>query len=134
MSENVLQKCGAARIALSGAVVLAAVLGIRYGLLENGVLPRDCSAESASLWLCGFKTVLVQSFLHQRLGWFALGCGVLAFALSCRRLAWCGWLAGIAGLVLYSYDYAAVGTLLALLVLIRPRRGAQHGQREAEAG
>ncbi len=134
MSGNVLQECGAARIALWGGVVLAAVLGIRYGLLEAGVLPRDCSAESASLWLCGFKTALVQSFLHQRLGWFALACGALAFALSCRRLAWWGWLAGIAGLVLYSYDYAAVGALLALLVLGRPRDGAQHGQGKAEAG
>lgn len=137
MVRNDLRKCGYAAILLTAVVVLAATLGIRYGLLENGLLPRDCSAGGAPALACGFKWGLVQSFLHQRLGWASLVFGVAAFAFSARRLAWVGWLLGLAGLVLYSFDPAAVGALLALLVLVRPASGQgrdEDGLGEGEAG
>ncbi|TAH44220.1 MAG: hypothetical protein EYC67_13730 [Betaproteobacteria bacterium] len=73
----------------------------------------------------------MQSFLHQRLGWLSLACGVLAFANGCRRAAWGGWLLGLVGLVLYSYEPAAVGAMLSLLVLARPRREQGDGQGQA---
>ncbi|MBR0565183.1 hypothetical protein J5J83_03510 [Azoarcus sp. L1K30] len=108
------------------------VLGLRYGAIENGLLPRDCTAAATAADLsCSLKWALVQTFHQQRVGWFSLVCGCAAFMLSCRRLAWAGWLSGVAGLVLYSYDYAAVGGLLSLLVLLRPH---QHRQREHQAG
>lgn len=122
---------------MTAVVVLAATLGIRYGLLENGLLPRDCSASGASALACGFKWGLVQSFLDQRLGWASLVFGAAAFALAARRLAWIGWVLGLAGLVLYSFDPAAAGALLALLVLARPVAGQgrdEDGQREGKAG
>lgn len=132
MSRDNLCKCGAASIAASAMLVLAAVLGIRYGLFENGVLPRDCTTADAPLAACAFKNALVQIFLHQRLGWFSLVCGLLAFASGERRLAWAGWVSGLAGLVLYSYDPAAVGALTSLLVLARP--GQQHRKGQTQAG
>ncbi|ENO87484.1 hypothetical protein C666_10835 [Thauera linaloolentis 47Lol = DSM 12138] len=119
----------------SALLVLGGAYAVRYGLLENGVLPRDCSLPEAQGGLCVFKTVLVQSFVHQRMGWFSLACGVLAFVLGGRRFAWAGWLSGLAGLVFYSYDPAAVGALLSLLVLARPRQGREEGRKgEGEAG
>lgn len=111
--------------------MLALALAVRYGLFENGVLPRDCLAPGSPELPCVFKTVLVQSFLHERLGWVSLACGVLAFVLACRRAAWVGWLLGVVGLVLYSYDPAAVGAMLSLLVLARPRREQRDGQGQA---
>lgn len=110
-----------------------ALLALRYGVIEADLLPRDCSggADAAPAWQCSLKWLLVHSFLDQRVGWLSLATGGLAFALSCRRLAWVGWLSGIAGLVLYSYDPAAVGVLLALFVLVRPRE--QHRQGEGQA-
>lgn len=131
MSGNVLFKYGGRWIVITGVVVLLLVLGLRYGAIENGLLPRDCTAADAANLSCSLKWALVQTFHQQRLGWFSLVCGGVAFMLSCRRLAWAGWLSGVAGLVLYSYDYAAVGGLLSLLVLLRPR---QHRQREHQAG
>ena len=113
-----LLKHGVAAPLLAGALVATIALWFRYGLLEAGLLPRDCALADASGAACVFKEALVQSFLHQRLGWVSLATGVLAFALSCSRLAWLGWLTGVAGLVLYSFDPAAVGGLLALLVLV----------------
>lgn len=96
------------------------------------MLPRDCTLADAPAAACIFKDALVQSFLHQRLGWVSLGAGVLAFVLSCRRLAWVGWLTGVAGLVLYSYDPAAVGGLLALLVLVGTDEQGRQGERESD--
>ena len=125
-------KYGVAAIIVSAIVVLGAAFAVRHGLLESGVLPRDCSLAEAHRGLCVFKTVLVESFLQQRVGWFSLACGLCAFALGCRRLAWAGWLSGLAGLVFYSYDPAAVGGLLSLFELARPRK--QHGQGEHQTG
>jgi hypothetical protein len=114
-------------IVLSG-LVLAAGLGIRYGWLESGFLPLDCGgsvAEGLSAW-CGVKWLVVQSFLHQRLGWISLACGVAAFVSRRRGLGWIGWLTGLAGLVLYNFELAAVGAMLSLLLLVR---GAAQGRR-----
>lgn len=89
--------------------------------MESGWLPAECGgslAEGVQGW-CGAKWALIQSFVHQRLGWVSLVAGVLAFVTRSRLLALCGWLIGIAGLVLYSFDYAAVGAVLSLLVLAR---------------
>ncbi len=96
------------------------------------MLPRDCTLADAPAAACVFKDALVQSFLHQRLGWVSLAAGVLAFVLACRRLAWVGWLTGVAGLVLYSYDPAAVGGLLALLVLVGTDEQGRQGERESD--
>lgn len=115
-----------------GVVVAAVALWFRHGLLEAGVLPRDCTLGDAPMAACAFKTVLVNVFVDQRLGWASLAAGVFAFALGCRRLAWVGWLAGVAGLVLYSYDPAAVGALSALLVLMRA--DDKDGKGEGEPG
>lgn len=127
-----LSKYGVAGPVLAGVVVAAIALWLRHGLLEAGLLPRDCTLVDAPAAACAFKTALVQSFLDQRLGWASLVAGGLAFMLSCRWLAWAGWLTGVAGLVLYSYDPAAIGTLLALLVLVRAYR--EDGQGKGEPG
>ena len=127
-----LPKHGVAGPLILGALVAALALWFRHGLLEAGVLPRDCTVVDAPFAACAFKDALVQTFLYQRLGWVSLAAGVLAFAFSCRRLAWAGWLCGVAGLVLYSYDPAAVGGLLALLVLVGADEQQRQGERESD--
>ena len=132
MIGNNLFKYGGRSVLVAGLAVLLIAAGLRYGVIENGLLPRDCAAPGQDSGLeCTLKWLLVQTFHQQRMGWFSLVCGGLAFMLSCRKRAWAGWLSGIGGLLLYSYDYAAVGGLLSLLVLLRPRK---RGQGEYEAG
>ena len=117
-------------IALAGVATLGLALGLRYGLLEAGHLPADCTGDAG--WDCRFKMALVWSFLGNKLGWLALGSGVLAFVSAFRPLAWLGWVAGLAGLVLYCFDASAVGGLAALLALIRaPQPGASRQQQAA---
>ncbi len=117
MDWNNSGKYGVAAILLSALLVLASAWGVRHGLLENGLLPRDCTLPDAHGGLCLFKTVLVESFLHQRMGWFSLACGGLAFVLGRRWLAWAGWLSGLAGLVRLWW-----GLWVLLMVLALPRR------------
>lgn len=112
--------------------MLAVALGLRYGALEAGVFPLDCGGAIADGLdgLCAAKWILVQSFIHQRLGWLSLLLGLLAFATRRRSFAWGGWLTGLAGLVLYSFDPAAIGALLSLLVLARSGAQRRGGQEE----
>lgn len=134
VSRNGLQGRKALRtLFLVSTALLGMVLVLRYGILEAGVFPTDCAADfSGDLEAaCIAKWMLVQSFLHQRLGWASLAFGVAAFVSRKRPLAWTGWAFGIAGLVLYGFDYAAVGALLSLLVLVR--EGPQRGRGEHEA-
>jgi len=123
--------------ALLGALLLwLALAALRYGVIENQLLPRDCGPGGGdSAWSCGFAWMLTESFRFQRIGWVALLCGVLGFAFGWRRLAWSGWFIGIAGVVLYSPDYAVPGALLAFLALLRlylPPPGRSQRQREAD--
>jgi len=134
LRRNNFEEYGGAAWFLVGFALLAAVLGLRYGVIEAGLLPLNCAggAGAAPAWQCALKTVLVHTFIDQRVGWFSLATGAIAFAWSCRRLAWAGWLSGIAGLVLYSFDPAAVGALLALFVLARPRQQHRNGEQQPD--
>lgn len=118
-----------AGIAGVGLLALGAAWGLRYGLLEAGRLPADCSLSTA--WDCRFKNGLVWIFLGNKLGWLALASGLLAFLSRSQVLAWIGWVTGLLGVILYCFDTSAVGGLAALLVLIRPSEPRPQGQQEA---
>ena len=133
----------AGHIFLIAALLGLALIALRYGVIENGLLPRDCDSDPGSdnsALSCGFAWLLLQSFQMQRLGWCALVFGALGFFFGSRRCAWVGWLAGVAGMVLYCADYAAPGALLGLFVLLRRpvpaalHKEAENGQRQREAG
>ena len=66
------------------------------------------------------RDLIVATFNRQQLGYVAAGAALLALVPRLRPLAWLAWASGLAGLVLYCWDYAAVGAVLALLVLARP--------------
>lgn len=118
-------RCCVAPALLAVTAVAALALVARFGVLENPALAHGCSvADAAAPAWCVLKAVLVELFTDQRIGWFSLACALPAFVSSHRGLAWAACLAGVAGLVLYSQDPAAVGVLSAALVLLRP---PQHG-------
>jgi hypothetical protein len=89
MPTNLL-KYGVARPLLAGLALAALALWLRHGVLEAGVLPRDCTAADAPALACLFKQAFVHSFLDQRIGWVSLVAGVLAFVRASRGLAWGG--------------------------------------------
>jgi hypothetical protein len=105
-------------------LALALALVLRVYAIEPSHIGHACDLSPWSGW-CAARTALIMAFRFQELGWAALAAGIAATLL---RRAWLGQLAlalGLAGLVLYSYEPAAVGALLGALVLFRPRRGPQ---------
>lgn len=113
------------------------LMALRFGVIEKDLLPRDCNTFGGDSGLsCGVTWLLTQSFHAQRLGIFALVFGALGFLGGLRICAWIGWFVGVAGLVLYSSDYASVGALLGLFALLRtyaPMSAHKDGQGQCEA-
>jgi len=108
------------RVFLSAGLLCLVFATLRFGVIENELLPRNCgSGGNDSSLLCWLTWLLTQSFQAQRLGIFALVFGALGFLGGIRLCGWVGWLAGVAGLMLYCPDYAAVGALLGLFSLLR---------------
>lgn len=108
------------RAFLGAGLLCLALMALRYGVIENGLLPRDCGLGGRDSALpCGLTWLLTQSFRAQGLGIFALLFGILGFIGGIRLCGWIGWFAGVAGLVLYCPDYASVGALLGLFALLR---------------
>ena len=114
---------------------LALSLWVRSQLIEQSELGFFCDGGGQT-GLCKIRWLIVQSFNTQGLGYFALFLGLLA---TLTRSAFIGLLAGmvgVSGLVLYSWDFAAVGFLLGVLTLARAQFDeyrAQHraGQQQA---
>ena len=102
------------------ALSLALALGLRYGLLESEALAGRCGAPGVPVALCALRDGVPLLFSHHGLGGTALVGGALGFFFRRRLPAWIGLVAGCAGLVLYDFEGAAVGGLLALLALGAP--------------
>lgn len=98
-------------------VAAAASAGLRYGLMESDLLHGLC-AGGADDWRCLVRRVAPQLFMQERIGVLALAAGTLALLLRYAFVARLAVVAGAAGLVLYSADFAAVGLLAGLLVLL----------------
>jgi hypothetical protein len=108
---------------LLGTLALAALasIALRYGLMESDALHTLC-ASSDEDWRCLTRRWAPQIFMDQRIGWLALAAGALSWlpagTLARRALAVLALVSGVAGLVLYSADFAAAGLLLGLITLM----------------
>jgi hypothetical protein len=108
-------------VALPTLLALAAALVVRHWVVEPAAVAHFCDPQPWQSW-CAARTALIMGFVHQRIGWLALGFGVLAFATSRRSLGQLALVTGALGLVLYSYEPSAIGALLGALALVRSGR------------
>jgi hypothetical protein len=106
-------------VIVAAAAFAVAAIG-RYYLMENDRFALECAADGSSLWCLPWKW-LPQVFLFNRLGLACLAAAATAFVFRLRSLAWIGLFLGACGLVLYCFDYSAVGGLLSLLTLAANR-------------
>lgn len=100
-------------IAILATFALATVA--RHAFIEPEAYGRICEANGA--WWCPLRQAIIATFAHQGLGWVALCTGIAAFILNRSSLAMVATLTGAAGLVLYCYEFSAVGFTLGVLVL-----------------
>lgn len=107
-----------ARALAVGATLMALAWLARLYLVEPTQIAHACT-EHPWQGICGPRMALILTFRDMGLGWLALaGAGWGLF--SRRRLpAWIALCAGSLGLVLYCYEFAAVGAIAGLLLLLR---------------
>jgi hypothetical protein len=86
----------------------------RHRLIEPADVTAYCDGGAGG-GLCLLRAWIIQAFVHQRIGWFALALAVLA-AVSL--------FAACAGMVLYTTELCAPAALLAMLVFVRDGQAA----------
>lgn len=101
-------------------VLAGALAGVaRFAWVEPQAMAAACDAAAWERGCVG-RSLVIQSFVEQRLAWIAW---VFALAATVLRARWAAAMAlgaGGAGLVLYCTELAAPAVLLALLVCARP--------------
>ncbi|MGZ8243493.1 MAG: hypothetical protein ACXWUF_05175 [Methylomagnum sp.] len=120
-------------------LLILASLGLslwtRYSLVEQAEFGFFCDGGGAS-WLCPVRWAIVQSFNSYGLGYFALFLGLLATVTRSASVALAAGVVGMMGLVLYNWDYSALGFLLGALALARAQfedYRHQHGTGQQQA-
>jgi hypothetical protein len=123
---------------LSWLLILASLLlslWLRYSLVELAEFGFFCEGGGAS-WLCPVRWAIVQSFNSYGLGYFALFLGALATLTRSASVALGAGVVGMMGLILYNWDYSALGLLLGVLALARAQfedYRYQHGAGQRQA-
>ena len=112
-------------LAIAGAAVVLAATA-RFVLVEPPAMAAACDPAP---WQsgCGLRTLVIGSFIEQRIGWAAFVLAVFATLMRRRDVAGLALAAGCSGAVLYVADPSVPAALLALLVFARPSCGAPAG-------
>jgi hypothetical protein len=97
-----------------GLSLLAAAF-VRYTWIEAVAVAAHCDAGAGGI-VCTLRAWIIQAFVHQRLGWAALGCAALAVTFKSPWAASLALFLACSGLVLYSTELSAPAALLAALV------------------
>lgn len=90
----------------------------RFYLIEQNELGFFCDSGGQSP-LCVLRWLIVQSFNALGFGYFALFLGLLSVLTRSGFIGLWAGVVGVAGLILYNWDFAAVGFLLGVLTLAR---------------
>lgn len=108
-------------------VTCFAALGLaalaRHRLIEPADMTAYCDGGAGSA-LCVLRAWIIQAFVHQRIGWFALSLAVIATVTAWRSVAALAVFAACAGMVLYTTELCAPAFLLATLVFVRDGQAA----------
>lgn len=100
------------------AIALGVALLLRYLMVENTELALHCDVHRFEGW-CAVRTPLVVAFFRQDLGVVALVLAALGCWRQSRVLARWALSVAVAGLILYSYQPAAVAALVSVMLLAR---------------
>jgi len=115
------------RILLVAALAGAAALVVRKFLVEPDFMGQLCSGSAAPAW-CFVRHAVVLGFVFNVYGYASVAAALLALLLRSAALAWFALAAGILGCVLYRFDPAGAGVLLAALALARLGAGGEEGR------
>lgn len=128
---------GTLRILIVATLAGVAAFAVRKLFVEPDWIGQLCTAAGAPAW-CLVRQGVVLGFAHNVYGWASVAGALLAVLFRSAPLAWCALAVGVFGCVLYRFDPAGAGVLLAALVLARlvtpgARRGAEQGTGQQQA-
>ena len=72
--------------ALAGATAMALALAARHWLIEPAHLTAHCDGGARDFW-CAVRFWVIQTFVHQRIGWWALALAAFASVVPSRGAA-----------------------------------------------
>jgi hypothetical protein len=104
------------------AIVLVGTIVARYRLIEPLPVATLCERDDAPAW-CLLRRAFVFLFAQNVAGMGAIVFGVWSTITRSRTLAFTALCFGAVGLVLYRFDSAVAGVLLAGLVIAREAAG-----------
>ncbi len=102
--------------------VLVGTAVSKYRLIEPTAVATFCDVTGGT-WYCLVRQGLVLMFAQNVAGMAAILCGVWSTITRSRSLAFAAIAFGSIGMLLYRFDSAVIGVLLALLVLAREVAG-----------
>jgi hypothetical protein len=105
-------------LALWCGLSLSAAAFVRFSWIEAPELAAHCDAGAPG-GVCALRAWIIQAFIHQRLGWAALGLAALAYGMASPWVAGAAVFLACSGLVLYSTELSAPAVLLACLVFAK---------------
>jgi len=106
------------KVVLFAALLTGIIQAIRLLLIEPEGVAQACALD-ASPWHCQLRALIVAGFAHHLYGPVSLVAALLAWVSGLRVLAALAMLSGMAGMVLYTFDIAALGFVLGALQLAR---------------
>lgn len=118
------------------ALVLAGSALLRYQAIEPVAIRNVCGAMPWEGW-CALRSLVMLPFRHREIGWIGLAVAATGYAASrlagpssdsgrlATLLSRLGLALGAAGLILYSFDPAAVALILGAFTLARLRAETQ---------
>jgi len=105
-------------VLLFAALLTAIMQAVRLLLIEPAGIAQACALD-ASPWHCQLRALVVAGFAHHLYGPISLVAALLGWVSGLRVLAALAMLSGMAGMVLYTFDIAALGFVLGALQLVR---------------
>lgn len=114
------------KVFLIGAISAAVMFAIRLLIVEPDTMAQACLGYNMS-WQCKLRTLTVYGFSRHLYGPISVVAAVLGAIGGIRMFAAAAMFVGMAGVVLYDFDLAALGLLLGAVLYLRLGYGGQRG-------
>jgi hypothetical protein len=105
-------------VLLVAALLAAVMVAIRIWLVEPDEMGIHCSSDLQLTLTCRVRSWVIQGFSRHLFGPISVAAGVLGWIGASMYLSTLAMIVGMAGVVLYDFDFAAVGLLLGALFLV----------------
>lgn len=99
------------------AIATVLMLAVRFYVIEPQSVALACAADNTG-WRCMVREFAVAGFISNAFGLTALIAGMIVTMVRWRVLALVAIVSGVAGAVLYTFEFSGAGLVLGALVWV----------------